>query len=106
MPKSKNRKNHKQKVNAYKQNVKIANRLTREKLINDFNEKMRANQDLKRQDIGEIITNSDIDVDIDYDDLNIEINEDVDVDPDIESMLENYTDVEEIKEEKEEKEEK
>lgn len=102
MPKSRNRKKHKQKVNAYKQNVKIANTMAREKLIYDFNEKMKASQDKKKQEIGELITDSDIDVDIDMDmDLNIDV--DVDIDTNTKPIEENYTDVEEIVEKKENK---
>lgn len=83
MPKSKNRKNHKKKVNSYKQRVKVANQMAREKLVEEWNNKFQSSQNSKRQQTGELITDSDIDVAVDVDvdtDIDIDIDQDIDMD--------------------------
>ena len=67
MPVSKHRKDHKKKVNVYKKNVQIARDKLKEQMMREYMEKVQSNQEQKRQESGEMITNDEINVDLDVD---------------------------------------
>jgi hypothetical protein len=79
MPKSKNRKGHKEKAQAYKKNVELEKKKAKEKMMKLYMEQMKAQTMSKRHVDGEFIENSDIEVDIDnFDNLEIVETENID----------------------------
>jgi hypothetical protein len=66
MPKSKNRKGHKEKVAKYKAEVQLMRKRQKEEALKKYIEMMQAKQStMKRQVDGEFVGNSDIDIDLD-----------------------------------------
>jgi hypothetical protein len=78
MPKSKQRKNHKKKVQKYKNQRKAAEKQARKILMDEYIKKQeKLAKDVKAQKAGADVENSDIDIDLEIDDLD-DINVDVD----------------------------
>jgi len=75
MPKSKNRKGHKEKVQAYKKRVELEKKKAKEQFMKMYMEQMKNNPNMKRHVDGEFIENSEIDVDmgLDLDDSVIDV---------------------------------
>ena len=98
MPKSRNRKNHKKKAKAYGQRVKVANAQERFKRLEEMNAKFQEEQSSKKQQTGELITDSDIDVgvDVDVDDMDIDVDMDLDLD-DVEVVSNDDSEKEDVK---------
>lgn len=69
MPKSKNGKNHKKKVNEYKRQIQIANKRLKEQRMKEIIEKIQSTQSKQSEEFknSEIIDNDDIDIDVDID---------------------------------------
>jgi hypothetical protein len=92
MPKSRNRKDHKKKVNHFKKEIQVIRKRTNDQMMQEYMKAMQLKQDaMKKQETGVDVENTDIDVD-----LNVETGETPQVDLDVEQVDVPQVDVQQI----------
>jgi len=81
MPKSKQRKGHKKKVQHYNSQKKAAEKAARKILMEQFLAKQEElAKNIDAQKAGADVENTDIDIDLEIDDIDVDVDVDVDVD--------------------------